>query len=86
MGVLGIVQTSGIAMNSTIYSVLFDSDKSAALSTATGLLGLGKAIAFVISTHICNTVYLIFLLSVAYVATVLYFTAEVIHMRKATKQ
>ena len=86
MVVLGLVQTSAMAMNSTIYAVFFHSDKGAALSSTSGLMGLGKAIAFAISTSICNTVYLIFLLSLACAATVLYLIAEVLHKKNVVAE
>ena len=76
-----MVHTSSRAMATTIYSIFFSNDKEAALAAMSAWNGLGTGMAFAISSHMCNKLYLILMICTASGGTTLYFISEAIYSK-----
>ena len=81
-GILGVTHESLKSMNLTIHTIFFPNDREAALTLGGIWYGIGKGIAFIISTHICNANFLILMVTLASCATVAYSISDVVYLNR----
>lgn len=75
-GIIGLVYSAQKTLTATIYSLFFATQKEPANAALSLWDMMGTAVAYALSYVICNTAYMIAMLTMSVIGTVLYLFAE----------